>query len=366
MKLIHCADLHIDSPMAALPKEVAAKRREELLLGFKKMVDYASANNIKNILISGDLFDRKRPSASAVNSVTSVIEANPDICFFYLKGNHDCDELYEDKALIPDNLKLFDDNWTHYIIGEGDAGEGCSVNVYGIEPGVDNKDRINSAPVLDMNDFNIVMMHGDVSDSSDISLRNLRGCGIDYLALGHIHSYRYEELDKRGYFCYPGCLESRGFDECGEHGFVVIDINRYDHTQNVQLRNVSVRNVAKLEVDISDCINSVDILEAAKRTADRGNHSADDMLLIELVGSTDISCDKNLHMIEQYFDNNYYLARVHDKSEYRVDYKDYALDESLKGEFVRMVSQDNSICDEDKAAIIRLGIRALKGEELDI
>ena len=48
---------------------------------------------------------------------------------------------------------------------------------------------------------------------------------IDYLALGHIHKYKQAELDQRGVYCYSGCLEGRGFDECGEKGFVLLDID---------------------------------------------------------------------------------------------------------------------------------------------
>jgi exonuclease SbcD len=47
-----------------------------------------------------------------------------------------------------------------------------------------------------------------------ISLKELKNKAIDYLALGHIHSYKMEQLDSRGVYCYPGCLEGRGFDEC--------------------------------------------------------------------------------------------------------------------------------------------------------
>ena len=46
---------------------------------------------------------------------------------------------------------------------------------------------------------------------------------IDYLALGHIHSYKCHKLDKRGVYCYSGCLEGRGFDECGDKGFVLLE-----------------------------------------------------------------------------------------------------------------------------------------------
>ncbi len=64
----------------------------------------------------------------------------------------------------------------------------------------------------------------------------LRGKYIDYLALGHIHSYKKERLDDRGVYCYSGCLEGRGFDECGEKGFVLLDITEGKiHTEFVPI-----------------------------------------------------------------------------------------------------------------------------------
>ena len=34
-----------------------------------------------------------------------------------------------------------------------------------------------------------------------------------------------DKMDSRGIYCYPGCLEGRGFDECEQKGFVVLDID---------------------------------------------------------------------------------------------------------------------------------------------
>ena len=49
----------------------------------------------------------------------------------------------------------------------------------------------------------------------------------------------------------------------------------------------------------------------------------------------------------------------------QIDYESFVNDKSLKGEFVRLLeSQDLS--DEDKSVIVELGIKALKGENLDI
>ena len=48
MKLIHCADLHLDSRMeSGLPPEKARERRMELLHTFTKMVDMVAEDGVK-------------------------------------------------------------------------------------------------------------------------------------------------------------------------------------------------------------------------------------------------------------------------------------------------------------------------------
>ena len=59
MRLIHCADLHLDSKMESnLDKDQAMLRRSELTETFEGMVEYAAKENVGSILISGDLFDK--------------------------------------------------------------------------------------------------------------------------------------------------------------------------------------------------------------------------------------------------------------------------------------------------------------------
>ena len=60
MKLIHCADLHLDSKMNTNLEGLQLKERKgELLNSFVRMVDYADKNRVSAILIAGDLFDKK-------------------------------------------------------------------------------------------------------------------------------------------------------------------------------------------------------------------------------------------------------------------------------------------------------------------
>lgn len=51
-------------------------------------------------------------------------------------------------------------------------------------------------------------------------------------------------------------------------------------------------------------------------------------------------------------------------SENVIDYDQYAKKTSLKGEFVRLIRDDQTLSEEEKKEIIDCGLRALDGEEL--
>ena len=97
MKIIHCADLHLDSQMTAnLTKEQARERKREIIRTFTRMVEYAEKTGVRLIMISGDLFDTRNVSALARNTVRDMICTHPQIDFLYLRGNHDSDNFLSD------------------------------------------------------------------------------------------------------------------------------------------------------------------------------------------------------------------------------------------------------------------------------
>ena len=58
MKIIHLADVHLDSKLNShLSIEKAKLRKSEILVSFGKVVDYATQNGVKVVIIAGDLFD---------------------------------------------------------------------------------------------------------------------------------------------------------------------------------------------------------------------------------------------------------------------------------------------------------------------
>ena len=181
MKIIHCADLHLDSKMTAnLTKEQAKERKNEILRTFTRMVDYAKKNSVKAILIAGDLFDTRNVSAMVRNTVRDVITQNEEIDFLYLKGNHDDDNFLSKLEEVPENLYLFSDQWMTYAYG--------NITITGSELNAVNSVSAYNSLVLDHDTFNIVTMHGQLAgyrnkDKAEIiSLDDLKNKNIDYLA----------------------------------------------------------------------------------------------------------------------------------------------------------------------------------------
>ena len=76
MKIIHCADLHLDSNMTSnLSREQAKQRKAELLATFERMIAYAKDNSVKAVIIAGPLVALVRALICSMNipCVTRVV-----------------------------------------------------------------------------------------------------------------------------------------------------------------------------------------------------------------------------------------------------------------------------------------------------
>ncbi len=362
MKIIHCADLHLDAKMESrLTPEQAKQRREELLHTWDRMAAWASEQDVRVVLIAGDLFDTRRVRRTARRRVLQTMAAYPQIDFVYLRGNHDDSELWEGEASeIPPNLKRFSETaWTSYDYGE--------TVISGIEITKNNRDTYAARLLLDPSRTNIVTLHGQESDyagtddTCPVLLGPLRNAGIDYLALGHVHSYCRQRLDERGVWCYAGCLEGRGFDECGEKGFVLLEVSNGRVTDTFIPFAGRCLYEETLEVSPEDDMPRL-LARAEEQLAHR---SPRDLVRLVLTGRTAMEEPVEPARFAERFDGRFFYFIVKDRTRVAVDYARYAADPSLKGEFVRLLEAAD-LPEEERAGIIALGIAALSQEEWEL
>lgn len=359
MKIIHCSDLHLDSKMETnLSKEKAKERKNEILLTFEKMIQYAKETEVKIIIIAGDMFDKKNISQKAKRMVKNQIMLNQEIDFIYLKGNHDEVSFIQEDEEIPSNLKMFNDkNWITY--------EYEDITISGIEFGEQDNYNIYNSLILDKNKTNIVVMHGqesqrDIKDKTEIiNLKELKNKNIDYLALGHIHSYKQEKLDNRGIYCYSGCLEGRGFDECGDKGFVLLNIeNKQIETEFIP---IAKRNFYEVKVDITGVTENYEIEQKIEEATK--NISKENLVKIILTGKVEVGTTRDVDYLIKKYEEQFYCIKIYDETTANIDYMRHQNDASLKGEFIRLILEQD-LTDEEKARIINTGIKALLGEEV--
>ncbi len=350
MKILHTGDLHLDSVMGSnFDPDTASQRRGELLLTFGRMVEYASGIGVRVFLIAGDLFDTPHPTPAAEQYVMSQMAAHPEMDFLVLGGNHMGDYV---PANPPKNYFTFPARSIGYYRYDNIVIGGTENNAAYHE--------VNFSP----DDVNIMMLHGQLSDAiTDLSLINLKfwqNANIDYLALGHIHRAEKNKLDERGVWAYCGTPEGRGFDETGIKGFMLIEVE--GKKVSSVFMPFAKRTVHIVSVDISRLFNQRDIETRVNEMV--SELPASDIVRVVLRGVSSPDMHKDIRQLKTMLDGRFFYVAVQDESNVSLRPENYALDKSLRGEFTRTVLA-SGLDRADMERIIRCGLQALDGEEVD-
>ncbi len=369
MRLIHCSDLHLDARMTAhLDARAAKARREELLMTFGNVVEVAKREGARAVLIAGDLFDTERVTTHTRQYVGQLITEYPEITFLYVSGNHDRDvqPIFPEDVLPENWVDLTGGEWSSVQLREAEM----TVTVSGTSA-TERADIYTCVPAA--TDFHIVMLHGEVKSSGSaakdkVCLHRLLGKGIDYLALGHYHSYRADSLGERGVWCYSGCPEGRGFDECGEKGVVLLEIDANvtaPHGACLQYRFLPIarRTLHRVYSDLTGCGNDRALLARVREAV--VDIPSGDMLALQLRGELSLDFSPNLNALRAALAQMFFAVKIEDETRLALRPEEYIHDVSLKGEFIRSVMA-SQLPDAQKDRVIICGLRALRGEEAEL
>ncbi len=356
MKLIHTADLHLGSKIEAkFPASKSKLRRTELRNSFSRMIDRAKELGAEIVLIAGDAFDTAPATPADADFFFSAIKANPDLSFLYLHGNHDAGVPFP--ADVP-NLVAFGDAWTVY--------EKDGVAVSGIEMTEENCASLYESYSPVPGKVNIVTLHGGLGSSPAVGtvvLSRLADKGIDYLALGDYHGLKTGKLDAKGIWAYPGCPEGRGFDEPGEKGFLLLTVE--NGSVKTEFVPHACRTLRVIDCDLTGVGREYDAIETAKTAI--ADLPASDPIRLNLVGAvgfdrTDLAQNVEARLNE---DGRRFFVSVKDRTVAALDLDAIRAETSLRGEFLRLLDGNETLSDEEKNAILELGLRASAGQDLN-
>ena len=267
MKFVHIADMHFDSPFVNLSDKegLGDLRRLQQRKVLKKAIEYIKENNIKYLFISGDLYEQKYIKKSTIEYINNLFKEIPETKIFISPGNHDpyTKNSYYNKFYWSENVKIFTSKIERIecedinIYGYGFDDFYCKDS--GIENiNLDNKDKLN-----------ILVIHGTLdggtienSEYNPLSSRILKEKGFDYVALGHIHKLDYNR-EKNQNIVYPGSTASLGFDELGEHGMIVGEIEK--EKINLDFIPLDETEFKLYDLDVTDIISKEELIEKIKK-----------------------------------------------------------------------------------------------------
>ena len=268
MKFIHCADVHLDTPLQGLaeyPGAPLTEIRNATRRAFEKVLDAALAEKIDFLIIAGDLYDtglKSFESALYFNAqMTRLKEAG--IAVYMIHGNHDAASKLIKQLRPPNNVHVFRASEPQtFLIRELPLPVALHGQSFSTPEVTDDLAAGYPAPVHDF--FNIGVLHTNLSGISEhanyapCTLDTLKNKGYQYWALGHVHNRQILCTDP--YIVFPGNIQGRHGKEPGEKSSELVTVS---DVGAISLHAISTSVVPWVEIEIhaSGCASAEEVFE---------------------------------------------------------------------------------------------------------
>lgn len=285
MRFIHCADLHLDSPLRGLDRYEGApadEMREATRRAFENIVDLALEREVDFVLIAGDVFDGDLHDFNAglyfANQLRRLGDAS--IAVFIVRGNHDALSKITKTVPWPANVRVFKPSKPETVrLDElGVAIHGQSFATMAV---TDDLSLGYPEPIPGF--LNIGLLHTALSGReghepyAPTTVDRLNAKGYHYWALGHIHAHEIVQRDPC-WMVFPGNTQGRHARELGAKGCMVVDAGDQAVT-NVEFVPTDVARWSHITIDATDVGTKDDLALAIQSAVQRELAGAGDRVL---------------------------------------------------------------------------------------
>jgi exonuclease SbcD len=231
VKILHAADLHLNGPVSApdpavLP--IAQKARRQSL---QRLVDLARQQQVKLVLLPGDVFDTPNPPVSAALAFSQACKAlcNMGVRVFITPGNHDPwqEGSFWQSWTPPEGVTVFTPQPSGVPLNDlGLWVAGAAFNRAHVE-----RDLTALLPKPPAGLTGLACQHCDPAAGNGAQggpayaparLQSMAGMGYSYWALGHQHNPQV--LQQNPLIVMAGSPQGAHLGEAGPHGAFVLEV----------------------------------------------------------------------------------------------------------------------------------------------
>ncbi len=374
-RLLQMADVHLGARHDDLGPAAAAQR-ERQFAAFHRAIELAIAEKVDAVLICGDLFDSNAQPRRSVERAAIELSRLVDrhIPVVIIPGTHDC---YEPSSIY----RAFD-----LPALSGAAPDSDMVTVL-----TDSRPRVDF-PNLDMSVHGVVfptkrapqsplagfdatrdektlfwqvgMIHGSLAvpgkfDQDEVMFTDseVAASGLDYLALGHWHSFR-EGRTGATTWAYSGAPEPVALDQDGAGQVLLVELKQRNGKPvvTVEPRPVGRTKFEKLELDAAAITSQGELERTLRERAD-----PDRVLDVRVVGMKPDGLDLNVDELERQLQGTFMRLRVRDSSIASLPETPLAPPDTILGAFARdfgtRIVEHETRGDTERAAELREALR---------
>jgi DNA repair exonuclease SbcCD nuclease subunit len=286
MKIVHAADLHIDSPLRGLSRYQGApvgRLRNATREATERLVELCVREQAKLLLLAGDAFDGKwRDYATGLFWIEQMVRLREaGVQVVSVRGNHDFEfsRALSRPLQLPSNVRELSARKPETIVFDE---LGVAVHGQSFGARVVDDDLASGYPAPIHGAFNIGLLHTSLDGReghdpyAPTSLSVLRARGYDYWALGHVHAR--EVVCQEPHVVYPGNLQGRHARETGAKGAMVLTVED-GALRDLVHEPVDVLRWAVCRVDASAADDVPEVLDRAREAMRAEVAAADGRLL---------------------------------------------------------------------------------------
>ncbi len=294
MKMVHAADLHLDSALHGLSRYESAPVEEirgATRRAFGNLVTLCLEERAALLVIAGDLFDGDWRDISTglffAAQLSKLCEAGVEVA--WIRGNHDAVSQIRRSVRLPEPvIELSAERAETRVLERlGVAVHGRSFARRDV-----TEDLAAGYPERVAGALNVGLLHTALEGRSGhdryapCRVETLVAKGYEYWALGHVH--QREVVHSEPHVVFPGNLQGRHARELGEKGATLVEFEG-DRITEVKPRALDVVRWAELSVPMGDAASLDDVLFKVRAELSSAGAAAQGRLLafrVKLYGET--------------------------------------------------------------------------------
>lgn len=367
VRLLHFADLHLDTPFRWATLELARTRRQALRETLLRICKLADEQQVDALTCGGDLYEHERFTPDTAEFLRSTFAALDPLPVFFAPGNHDWfgpASLYRQVPWSP-NVHVFDTAaLTPVTLADGltlwGAAHRAPANTTGFLDGFH----------VDRGGVHVGLFHGSAQGDlrfqeegkvphAPFRAEQVPQAGLQHALLGHFHG----PVDAPGH-TYPGNPDPLSFGETGNRAAVLLTVAEGGAMTRERFP-VATSVVCDVSVDLTGVTHAGQVRQRVLDTVT----NLSGVVRVTVCGEVGSDVDLRLQDIAALRPANL-DALVPRLGSVTVGYDFERLKEeqTVRGQFVRDVFAAGSLTDEQRRRVLITGLRALddRGDELEV